>query len=229
MNDDLTLLASTYLDGEATPDERARVEADPALLAEVERLRDGARHAARRQVVRTPRRRRTRGRHRGGPRRVGRRRRADLPGVRHRATAGPVGRSHVGRSNGARTYTRWLSAAAALVAVAGARCGRRPVRRRWQRRRHRAAIEARGRHRSARAESARRVQTEQSGAAGRRRRRARQQRTTRADDAGGADAGVRRRGRGGAESRRRARSAGRHRGGRRHRADAAPQAILHDA
>ena len=39
MNDDLTLLASAYLDGEATPDERARVEADPALLGEVERLR----------------------------------------------------------------------------------------------------------------------------------------------------------------------------------------------
>ena len=32
-------LASAYLDGEATPDERARVEGDPALLAEVERLR----------------------------------------------------------------------------------------------------------------------------------------------------------------------------------------------
>ena len=39
MNDDLTLLASAYLDGEATPDERARVEADAALLVEVERLR----------------------------------------------------------------------------------------------------------------------------------------------------------------------------------------------
>ena len=55
MTDDLTLLASAYLDGEATPDERARVEADPALLAEVERLRSGTRHAARRQVVRTSR------------------------------------------------------------------------------------------------------------------------------------------------------------------------------
>jgi hypothetical protein len=40
MTDDLTLLASTYLDGAATPDERARVEADPDLLAEVERLRN---------------------------------------------------------------------------------------------------------------------------------------------------------------------------------------------
>lgn len=39
MNDDLTLLASAYLDGDASADERARVEGDPALLAEVERLR----------------------------------------------------------------------------------------------------------------------------------------------------------------------------------------------
>jgi hypothetical protein len=39
MNDDLTLLASAYLDGDVTADERARVEADPALLTEIERLR----------------------------------------------------------------------------------------------------------------------------------------------------------------------------------------------
>jgi hypothetical protein len=39
MTDDLILLASAYLDGEATPDERALVEADPSLLDEVERLR----------------------------------------------------------------------------------------------------------------------------------------------------------------------------------------------
>lgn len=39
MNDDLTLLASAYLDGEVDPAERARVEGDPELLAEVERLR----------------------------------------------------------------------------------------------------------------------------------------------------------------------------------------------
>jgi hypothetical protein len=36
---DAAELASAYLDGEATTDERARVENDPALLAEVERLR----------------------------------------------------------------------------------------------------------------------------------------------------------------------------------------------
>ncbi len=39
MNDDLTLLASAYLDGDVNADERARVEADPALLEEVARLR----------------------------------------------------------------------------------------------------------------------------------------------------------------------------------------------
>ena len=40
MNDDLTLLASAYLDGDVTADVRARVEADASLLAEVERLRN---------------------------------------------------------------------------------------------------------------------------------------------------------------------------------------------
>lgn len=39
MNDDLTLLASAYLDDDVTSDERALVEADPQLLAEVDRLR----------------------------------------------------------------------------------------------------------------------------------------------------------------------------------------------
>jgi hypothetical protein len=38
-NDHLSLLASAYLDGDATADERARVENDPAALAEVDRLR----------------------------------------------------------------------------------------------------------------------------------------------------------------------------------------------
>jgi hypothetical protein len=38
-NLDAVELASAYLDGEATADERARVEGDPALLAEVDRLR----------------------------------------------------------------------------------------------------------------------------------------------------------------------------------------------
>ncbi|HYN34792.1 MAG TPA: hypothetical protein VES40_19365 [Ilumatobacteraceae bacterium] len=39
MNDDLIPLASAYLDGDVTADERARVEADPVMLGEVERLR----------------------------------------------------------------------------------------------------------------------------------------------------------------------------------------------
>ena len=39
MNDDLTLLASAYLDGDVTADERARVEDDTEALAEVDRLR----------------------------------------------------------------------------------------------------------------------------------------------------------------------------------------------
>ena len=39
MNDDLTLLASAYLDGDVTADERVRVEGDPDVLTEVDRLR----------------------------------------------------------------------------------------------------------------------------------------------------------------------------------------------
>jgi hypothetical protein len=39
MNDDLTLLASAYLDGDTTPAERAQVDGDPTALTEVERLR----------------------------------------------------------------------------------------------------------------------------------------------------------------------------------------------
>ena len=39
MNNDLTFLASAYLDGDTTPAERAQVDGDPTALAEVERLR----------------------------------------------------------------------------------------------------------------------------------------------------------------------------------------------
>ncbi len=39
MNDDLTQLASAYLDDDVTADERALVDADPEALAEVDRLR----------------------------------------------------------------------------------------------------------------------------------------------------------------------------------------------
>lgn len=116
MNDDLTLLASAYLDGEATPDERARVEADPSLLGEVERLRaarialldaalfegpsDDIREAAITAALAawdvTA----------SGP--SG----AD-------AEAPPVARpSNVRTFERRRTYTRWLGAAAAVAAVA---------------------------------------------------------------------------------------------------------------
>jgi hypothetical protein len=39
MNDDLSSLASRYLDGDADADERAQVDVDPELQAEVARLR----------------------------------------------------------------------------------------------------------------------------------------------------------------------------------------------
>jgi hypothetical protein len=39
MNNDLTFLASAYLDGDTTPAERAQVDGDPTALAEVQRLR----------------------------------------------------------------------------------------------------------------------------------------------------------------------------------------------
>jgi hypothetical protein len=116
MNDDLTLLASAYLDGEATPDERARVEADPLLLGEVERLRaaratlldarwferpsDEAREAAIAAAL--------------GAWDVAASGLSDT-----RAESPPAGRrSNVRAFERRRTYTRWLSAAAALVVVA---------------------------------------------------------------------------------------------------------------
>jgi hypothetical protein len=40
MNDDQQFLASAYLDGELTSEERARAEADPEVMAAVERLRE---------------------------------------------------------------------------------------------------------------------------------------------------------------------------------------------
>ena len=54
MNDDLTLLASAYLDGDVTADERARVESDPQLLGEVERLRSVRTARRHRAVVDLP-------------------------------------------------------------------------------------------------------------------------------------------------------------------------------
>jgi hypothetical protein len=117
MTDDLTLLASTYLDGEATPDERARVEGDAALLAEVERLRnaratlldarwferpgDDVRETAIAAALAT-----------WDASETGR------PGSR--AATAPAGRrSPTVTFERRRAYTRWLTAAAAVVAVAG--------------------------------------------------------------------------------------------------------------
>ena len=115
MNDDLTLLASAYLDGEVDAAERARVEADPAVMARSNGCaRCGVRCAT--SLIRAPWRRRTRGRDRGGPcacDAAG----SDLPesGTETPAAAGdrsPHVRAATPHS------TRWLSAAAALVAVA---------------------------------------------------------------------------------------------------------------
>ena len=117
MTDDLTLLASTYLDGEATPDERARVEGDAALLAEVERLRNAratlldarwferpgddvreATIAAALAAWDTPE--------------------TGLAGTRAPTESG-ARRSSVVSFERRRAYTRWLTAAAAVAAVAG--------------------------------------------------------------------------------------------------------------
>lgn len=116
MDDDLIILASAYLDGEATPDERARVEADPELLDEVERLRtaratmidarwferprDDAREAAITAALAA----------------------CDMPATEvavATAAVGPAHRPRVVAFERRRAYTRWLSAAAAVVAVLG--------------------------------------------------------------------------------------------------------------
>jgi hypothetical protein len=116
MTDDLTLLASTYLDGEATPDERARVEGDAALLAEVERLRqaraalldarwferpgDDVREATVAAALAAWD--------------------AETGLADSRAPTGPgARRAPVVSFERRRAYTRWLTAAAAVAAVAG--------------------------------------------------------------------------------------------------------------
>ncbi|MCU0259750.1 MAG: zf-HC2 domain-containing protein [Ilumatobacteraceae bacterium] len=101
MTDDLTLRASAYLDGELDPVERAAVEADPAAMTEVERLRfvagvvrdvpapsDAAREGAIAAAL------------------------AELAPAPSRAGAIPVPARQ-------RSTQRWLAVAAALVAVAG--------------------------------------------------------------------------------------------------------------
>lgn len=126
MNDDLTLLASAYLDGDASADERARVEGDPALLAEVERLRSvrilvgdveppsiSVREAQLATALdiwdRLPE-----------PERTGARRDATPAGIDAAAVAGAASVTVSAAPTGRRrsTSTRWLTgAAAALVLV----------------------------------------------------------------------------------------------------------------
>ena len=128
MTDDLITLASAYLDGETTPAERARVEAAPGLLAEVERLRQvravlGATESAAIS---------TRERHLAGALDTWDR----LPSSEKLGDATPVGDDAAGAAGGAsitaptslrdrRTRrqpvsTRVLTAAAAVVVLAGA-------------------------------------------------------------------------------------------------------------
>ncbi|HEX6658343.1 MAG TPA: hypothetical protein VF065_09700 [Ilumatobacter sp.] len=116
MTDDFSLLASTYLDGDATPDERARVEADASLLAEVQRLRNARARMLDARWFERP----------GDAARE-----ATIAAALDAWDAletGPVGASArsqpaVGRSRVVsferrRAYTRWLTAAAAVAAVA---------------------------------------------------------------------------------------------------------------
>jgi hypothetical protein len=128
-DDDLTLLASSYLDGDVTADERARVEGDPVALAEVDRLRSvrallgdveppaisirEAQLAAALDIWdRLPERERT-----------GARRDATPVGIDAAAAAGAAAVTaptplHGRRRPGRTTSTRWLTgAAAALVLV----------------------------------------------------------------------------------------------------------------
>jgi hypothetical protein len=125
-DDDLTLLASAYLDGDVTADERARVEADSEVLAEVDRLRSvrfllgdvepqaiSVREAQLATALgvwdRLPE-----------PERTGARRDATPIGIDAAAVAGAASVTAPTPINGRRrtTSTRWLTgAAAALVLV----------------------------------------------------------------------------------------------------------------
>lgn len=126
-DDDLTLLASAYLDGDVTADERARVEGDPDVLAEVDRLRSvrfllgdvepqaiSVREAQLATALgvwdRLPE-----------PERTGARRDATPLGIDAAAVAGAASVTAPTPINGRRrtaTSTRWLTgAAAALVLV----------------------------------------------------------------------------------------------------------------
>jgi hypothetical protein len=129
MNDDLTLLASAYLDGDVTADERARVENDAEALAEVDRLRSvrallgdvepqaisvrEAQLAAALEVWdRLPERERTGARRDGTPAGI------DAAAVAGAASVTAPTPLSSRRRSGRGTSTRWLTgAAAALVLV----------------------------------------------------------------------------------------------------------------
>jgi hypothetical protein len=125
-DDDLTLLASAYLDGDVTADERALVEGDPEVLAEIDRLRSvrfllgdvepqaiSVREAQLATALgvwdRLPE-----------PERTGARRDATPVGINAAAVAGAASVTAPTPINGRRraTSTRWLTGvAAALVLV----------------------------------------------------------------------------------------------------------------
>jgi hypothetical protein len=132
MNDDLTLLASAYLDGDVTADERARVENDSAALAEVDRLRSvrallgdvepqaiSVREAQLATALevwdRLPERERTGARRDGTPAGI------DAAAVAGAASVTAPTPLSSRRRSGRSTSTRWLTgAAAALVLVLAA-------------------------------------------------------------------------------------------------------------
>jgi hypothetical protein len=132
MNDDLTLLASAYLDGDVTADERARVENDTEALAEVGRLRSvrallgdvepqaiSVREAQLATALevweRLPERERTGARRDGTPAGI------DAAAVAGAASVTAPTPLSSRRRSGRSTSTRWLTgAAAALVLVLAA-------------------------------------------------------------------------------------------------------------
>jgi hypothetical protein len=128
-DDDLTLLASAYLDGDVTADERARVESDTDVLAEVDRLRSvrallgdiepqaiSIREAQLATALeiwdRLPERERTGARREGVPAGI------DAAAVAGAASVTAPTPLRSRRRDGRSTSTRWLTgAAAALVLV----------------------------------------------------------------------------------------------------------------
>ncbi len=128
MNDDLILLASAYLDGDVTADERARVEDDTEALAEVDRLRSvrallgdveppaiSVREAQLAMALdawdRLPERERTGARLDGTPAGIDA---AAVAGAASVTAPTPLDRR---RRSGRSTSTRWLTGAAAVLVL----------------------------------------------------------------------------------------------------------------